>query len=56
MGNEIEKEFLESIEAVKTENGNYLYESKGGVHMIRLDCILGDYKDWLIVKGIVKEI
>ena len=51
-----EKEFLESVNASKNEQGVYLYLSKDNNNRILLDYFLLEYKEWLIEKKIVKEI
>ncbi len=49
-----ERLFLEEMEAVKDENGKYLYKSRNADEILLLDFYLKDYKDWLIENGIVK--
>jgi len=51
----IEREFLESIEAVKNEKGSYVYVSQDGHEHILLDFILMEYKLYLINNGILSN-
>lgn len=50
----VEHEFLNQEQAVKTENGVFLYVSEDGSEMIQLDNYLADYREWLIKRGVVK--
>ena len=49
-----ERLFLEEMEAVKNENGKYLYKSINEDEILLLDFYLKDYKDWLVQNGMVK--
>lgn len=46
--------FLKEMQFKRTEKGGYVYMSKDETHLIKLDFILAEYRDWLIAKGIVK--
>jgi hypothetical protein len=49
-----ERLFLEEMEAVKNENGKYLYKSTNEDEILLLDFYLKHYKDWLVQNGMVK--
>ena len=51
-----EVEFCEEMEFEKNEHNAYIYKSSNGHETMNLPCILNHYKDWLIEKGIVKEL
>ena len=50
-----ETKFCEENEFAKNEYGAYIFVSANGNQSIRLDCILRDYKEYLIDNEIVKE-
>jgi len=49
----LERLFLEEMEAVKDESGNYLYKSRNANDILLLDFYLKDYKYWLVENGIL---
>lgn len=51
-----ETRFLKEREFQTTDKGGYFYMSKDETHLIKLDFILSDYKEWLIENKLVKEI
>ncbi len=50
-----ERQFLEEMDAVKTENGNYIYISQDGNDMMKLDVYLQTYKEWLIDNKLITK-
>ena len=52
----IERKFLEEYEAIKNENGVYVYKSDCGKEIFSLDHYLCEYKEWLIKNGYITHI
>lgn len=53
---ESEDKFCKEIECEKNEHGVYVYTSSNGAHIISLNYILLEYKNWLVENKILKQI
>lgn len=51
-----EIEFCNEIDCEKNEHDQFIYESKNGKSVMNLPYVLMEYKQWLIDKGIVKDV
>jgi hypothetical protein len=51
-----EIEFCNEMHCEKNEHGHFIYESKNGKSTINLPYVLQEYKQWLIDKGLIKEV
>lgn len=51
-----EIEFCNEIDCEKNEHDQFIYESKNGKSGMNLPYVLMEYKQWLIDKGLVKDV
>lgn len=51
-----EIEFCNEIVFEKNEHDEFIYESKNGKSVMNLPYVLMEYKQWLIHKGLVKDV
>ncbi len=51
-----EIEFCNEIDCEKNEHDQFIYESKNGKSVMNLPYVLMEYKQWLIDKGLVKDV
>lgn len=51
-----EIEFCNEIDCKKNEHGQFIYESKNGKSAMNLPYVLQEYKQWLVDKGLIKEV
>lgn len=52
---ESEEKYCEEMEFEKNEHGVFIYKSTNGFSSINLACILTNYRQWLIDKGLHAE-
>lgn len=53
---ENEIKFCNEIDCEKTENDQFIYDSRNGVSTLNLPYVLIEYKNWLIEKKLVKAL
>ena len=51
----MEYEFCESIDCEKNQHNQFVYDSRNKRSAINLPYILLEYKQWMIDKGIIKQ-
>lgn len=51
-----EVEFCEELGFEKNEHGVYIYQSSNGNSSMNVPMVLQHYKEWLIEKGLVREL
>ena len=51
-----EIEFCNEIDCEKNEHSQFIYDSRNDKSSLNLPYILMEYKQWLIEKGLVKEV